>query len=246
MNMNMKMFVVLSIVSILSSIGLISINAGAAIKTNSDSISSNLELIQILPTTISAIKASEIKPPDWLQVQYDAEQAAARAASRRLSYSGLVYTYSVETRGVITSSLSEFKFLANQTLNDPRGWARMGISFQEVAYGGNFTLVLSNADLVDDFSPNICTSDWSCQVGRYVIINQTRWEDGSPAWNQAGGSLRDYRHMVINHETGHRLGHDHLYTCGDGGKAPVMMQQSIDLRGCSFNPWPLDSELWRS
>ena len=43
-------------------------------------------------------------------------------------------------------------------------------------------------------------------MGRYVIINQDRWKLASPAWNAAHGALRDYRHMVVNHETGHFLG----------------------------------------
>ena len=117
-----------------------------------------------------------------------------------------------------------------------------------MASGGDFTLVLSEASQVPSFYPSICSSDWSCQVGHYVIINQNRWLYASGSWNQAGGSLRDYRNMVIDHETGHWLGHgDDNNDCGGAGQpAPVMQQQSIDLLGCSFNPWPLDSELWSS
>ena len=52
--------------------------------------------------------------------------------------------------------------------------------------------------------------------------------------------------MVINHETGHRLDHrDNETVCQQAGKpAPLMQQQSISLRGCTINEWPLDSELW--
>ena len=53
-----------------------------------------------------------------------------------------------------------------------------------------------------------------------------------------------YRHMVVNHETGHWLGHGHLGCAGRGRPAPVMMQQSKGLAGCRHNPWPLPSELW--
>ena len=55
--------------------------------------------------------------------------------------------------------------------------------------------------------------------------------------------MRDYRHMVVNHEMGHWLGSGHQYCGGIGQPAPVMQQQSIDLQGCAFNPWPLDWEL---
>jgi hypothetical protein len=91
-----------------------------------------------------------------------------------------------------------------------------------------------------------CGTEYSCRAGRYVIINQDRWLGATPSWNNAGGSLRDYRHMVINHETGHWLGHDHANCAGAGQPAQVMQQQSIDLQGCSFNPWPTASELWSS
>jgi hypothetical protein len=50
--------------------------------------------------------------------------------------------------------------------------------------------------------------------------------------------------MVVNHETGHWLGHGHLGCGGAGRLAPVMMQQSKGLDGCKHNPWPLASELW--
>lgn len=153
-------------------------------------------------------------------------------------------SYRVETRGVITADLAEFKAQANQTLNSSLGWARLGVTFSEVASGGDFALVLSQASLVPSFNANVCDSMYSCQVGSYVVINQDRWLGATPSWNSGGGTLRDYRHMVVNHETGHWLGHPHEYCSGAGNKAPVMQQQSISLQGCSFNPWPLNSELW--
>ena len=78
-------------------------------------------------------------------------------------------------------------------------------------------------------------------MGRHVVINQLRWTRASPAWNRAGRSLRGYRHMVVNHETGHWLGRGHA-SCHGRGRAPVMMQQSKGTGGCRFNPWPLPRE----
>ena len=114
------------------------------------------------------------------------------------------------------------------------------MQFRRVPRGGDFTLVLSEASLVPSFSSS-CSATWSCRVGRYVIINQERWSHASPAWNAARRSLRDYRHMVVNHETGHWLGRGHA-GCPGSGPAPVMMQQSTGTGGCSFNPWPLPRE----
>jgi len=186
-----------------------------------------LESVLSLPSELSSVTAPNVVTPDWLKPK-------------------TTFTYVVETRGTITADLAQFKSLANETLNDSRGWSRLDIRFTEVSSGGSFTLVLSEASEVPGFSPTVCSTTYSCRVGRYVIINQDRWLGASDPWNAASGSLRDYRNMVINHETGHWLGHDHQHCGGTGQSAPVMQQQSIDLEGCKFNPWPLDSELWSS
>jgi hypothetical protein len=150
--------------------------------------------------------------------------------------------YHVETRGRITTSLKQFRSQAQQTYEDARGWRAAGIRFVPVAHGGAFTLVLSQASLLPSFSSQ-CSAMWSCRVGRFVIINQDRWKAASPAWNAAHLPLRDYRHMVVNHETGHWLGLHHVSCPGPGRLAPVMMQQSKGLHGCRFNPFPTLHEL---
>jgi hypothetical protein len=75
------------------------------------------------------------------------------------------------------------------------------------------------------------------------VLNFDRWIGASPSWNAAGGSLDEYRSMLINHETGHRLGFSHRQCTGAGNPAPVMQQQSISLNGCTFNAWPSQPEL---
>lgn len=180
-----------------------------------------------LPATLSGLAAPSVATPEWLKPK-------------------TAVTYSVETRGTITADLAEFKQQAHATLNDSRGWSRLDATFTEVASGGSFTLVLAEASQVPSFSATGCSTTYSCTVGRYVIINQDRWLGATDPWNSAGGTLRDYRHMVVNHETGHWLGHGHEYCGGPGKAAPVMQQQSIGLQGCTFNPWPLDSEIWSS
>jgi len=127
-------------------------------------------------------------------------------------------------------------------LSDSRGWSKAGIKFVQVSSGGSFTIVLSEPAKVANASP-VCDSYYSCRVGRYAIINDNRWNSATPSWNNAGGSLRDYQHMVLNHEVGHWLGFGHRYCTGSGQPAPVMQQQSISLQGCKFNPWPTSSEI---
>ena len=153
-----------------------------------------------------------------------------------------VVTYSVETRGRISSSVAQFRRHAQQTYGDPRGWRGGGTTFRRVRRGGDFTLVLAEASWLPRFS-GTCSVMWSCRVGRYVVVNQTRWQQASPAWRAAGRSVRDYRHLVVNHETGHWLGRGHAGCPGPGQPAPVMMQQSKGTGGCRFNPWPRPGEL---
>ena len=153
-----------------------------------------------------------------------------------------VATYSVQTRGRITTSVREFRRQAQQTYDDARGWRGGGTVLRRVARGGDFTLVLAEASWLPRFS-GTCSAMWSCRVGRYVVVNQARWLRASPAWNAAGRSVRDYRHLVVNHETGHWLGRGHVGCPGPGRLAPVMMQQSKGTDGCRFNPWPRRGEL---
>ncbi len=152
-------------------------------------------------------------------------------------------TYCLAAKGVSESYLSELAVKASAVYNDSRGWASTGkYSFRQADSGCSFILWLAAADQMTSFS-TACSPYWSCRVGQNVIINIDRWQNATPAWNQAGGGLDDYRSMVINHETGHWLGFGHLNCSGVGQLAPVMQQQSIDLQGCTFNPWPLASEL---
>jgi len=239
--MRLKFFITGSMILSVATGLVISTQFSSALTSEQSSkIDSEVISMQTLPTTIKAIEAPKLADPEWLKQQNAAEAAAAQKNKEPATR---VVTYDVSSKGLITANFTEFKTLANASLNDARGWARMGIVFREVSSGGMFTLVLSEAGQVSSFSSG-CGVEYSCRVGRNVIINQDRWIGATASWNQAGGSLRDYRHMVVNHETGHWLGHDHESCGGTGQAAPVMQQQSISLQGCRFNPWALDSELW--
>jgi hypothetical protein len=155
-----------------------------------------------------------------------------------------IYNYSIKTRGEVSADLSEFRRMVAETLNDPRGWTRAGVKFQEAATDAKFTIILASPAEVKAAYPSVCSETLSCSVGNLVLINDDRWRLATDPWNAAGGNLRDYRHMVVNHEVGHFLGHPHEDCKTLGTPAPVMRQQSVDLQGCAFNPWPLASELW--
>ena len=190
-----------------------------------------LALVPAVAPAATAAREQRRTTPTTTQPTVEAYAVAVR---RRV-------TYSVTTRGRVGASMAVFRRQAQETYDDPRGWRAGGVQFRRVARGGDFTLVLAAAGAVPSFSSS-CSAQWSCRVGRFVIINQDRWQHASPAWDAAGRSLRDYRHLVVNHETGHWLGRGHASCPAGGGRAPVMMQQSKGTGACRFNPWPLGWE----
>ncbi len=179
---------------------------------------------------LSEATVPKLATPQWL--------APAPAAAPR------IVSYTVSTRGVVTADLAEFKTIVNATLNDGRGWTRLGVSFREVESAGDFTMFLSEASQMTTFSADGCDTTYSCNVGSAVVINQDRWLNGTPSWSGGGGDLSSYRQMVINHETGHWLGHGHRYCSAAGQPAPVMQQQSMDMQGCTPNAWPQSGEMY--
>jgi hypothetical protein len=149
------------------------------------------------------------------------------------------FTYSVASRGAVHADVGTFARKVAAVYADPRGWSLGGpVRFRAVAHGGNFTVWLATPDAMKSFGAD-CSAQWDCRSGRDVIINEARWEKGSPKWP---GPLVDYRTMIVNHETGHWLGLDHAECPAIGVPAPIMMQQSKGVGACLPNPWPTQLE----
>lgn len=183
--------------------------------------------------TLRRLKINEVKLPYLIAVMLTlACVIQARAGDTNL-------TYSVALHSAVASDRASFAKSVASAYADPRGWSLSGrLHFREVQTGGDFTIWLVPADQMRSFSSS-CSAQWSCRVGRDVVINEERWDHGSPYWQ---GPLSQYRIMLINHETGHWLGLDHLPCGGPGQLAPVMMQQSKGAEPCLINAWPLQSE----
>ena len=173
----------------------------------------------------------------------EAKPATVPVQGVPLPVAAKTYRYCTAARGVDASHLGGLNSKLASVFSDSRGWSAGGlVGFTKVEAGCDFTVWLAAAEQMPTFG-EICDPEWSCRVGADVVVNFNRWQGASSSWNASGGSLDDYRSMVINHETGHWFDFYHSSCGGAGQAAPVMQQQSIDLQGCTFNPWPLPSEI---
>ncbi|MBR3176377.1 DUF3152 domain-containing protein [Candidatus Saccharibacteria bacterium] len=174
-------------------------------------------------------------------------QLSAQKTADEYYRSNANYTisYDITTRGTVKGDIEEFRRIVADIYADERGWIRAGVKMVEVESGAQAHVILASGEEVKNASPTICSDKLSCQVGQLILINDDRWMNASDSYNALGVSLLDYRRMVVNHETGHYLGHPHIPVCEiPNGLGPIMLQQSTGLRGCRPNPWPLPSELW--
>ena len=125
------------------------------------------------------------------------------------------------------------------TLSDPRSWIGSGdwrLELVSRARRADFTVYLTAPDTTDRLCYPLRTyGKVSCQAGNRVVLNARRWAFGADAY---GADVDAYRRYLVNHEVGHRLGRRHVGCPGKGKRAPVMMQQTKGLGGCTTNPWP--------
>ena len=174
-------------------------------------------------------------------------QLSAQKTADEYYRSNANYTisYDISTRGAVQGDIEEFRRIVAEVYADERGWLRAGVKMEEVESGAQAHVILASGEEVKKASPTVCSDELSCQVGQLILINDKRWMNASDSYNALGVSLLDYRRMVVNHETGHYIGHPHIIECETAtGLGPIMLQQSTGLRGCKANPWPLPSELW--
>lgn len=163
----------------------------------------------------------------------------ARGVSARRGTRGQLVRYQVAVEVGAGVDPDGFAAVVDQTLADPRGWtAGAGWSFLRVPQGADAALVihLTTPDTTDrDCAQHgvRTAGEVSCRGGRDIYLNLRRWQLAVPGYR-----LAEYRHMVVNHEVGHFLGHGHVLCPAKGALAPIMQTQSISLTGCRPNAWP--------
>lgn len=152
-----------------------------------------------------------------------------------------VRTYAVRVEDGLEVGADDASAEIARVLADPRGWQQLeGVAFHQVATSeeAEFTISLGSPPTVDALClPAKTGGSWSCRIGPDVALNSDRWLHATPTYDD----LAEYRAYMINHEVGHFLGHSHALCGGAGQPAPVMLQQSMDLEGCTPNAWPATS-----
>lgn len=126
-----------------------------------------------------------------------------------------------------------------KTLDDERSWRSTGkvrfslVSTDETADLHAYLVTPGTTDRL--CAPLLTRGDVSCRAGDKVVLNAKRWVLGADAY---AGDVAGYRNYLANHEFGHALGHSHVGCPRQGRPAPVMLQQTKGLQGCTANPWP--------
>jgi hypothetical protein len=163
---------------------------------------------------------------------------------------GTLHKYTIEVENGVTGiDLGSFAATVQTVLSDPRSWTAGNLALQRVDSGPvDFHVTITSSITVRTLCGYEIPIETSCfapagqngsSVNR-VVLNDARWVRGDAAYI---GDLDEYRLYMINHETGHALGHEHAHNCLSDGLAPAMMQQTIGLKAtngqmCQANPWP--------
>ncbi|MEU6016141.1 DUF3152 domain-containing protein [Streptomyces sp. NPDC047515] len=187
-------------------------------------------------------KAYPLAPKLHGSGKFEAVLGSAKAPGR-----GHKYRYRIDVEKGLGLDAALFARAVQETLNDDRSWAHDGaMTFERISSGDpDFVITLASPGTTGDWCGksglDTTQDNVSCDSAatERVMINAYRWAQGSSTFGP--DKLFAYRQMLINHEVGHRLGHDHVSCRTPGALAPVMQQQtkSLNIGGikCRPNPW---------
>lgn len=165
--------------------------------------------------------------------------ARAKVSIGTTADEGRLYRYDVRVEKGLDLDPDEVARALQQTLDDPRSWRSTGKArFSLVAAGEEADLhayVVTPGTTDTLCAPLRTRGEVSCRAGDKVVLNAKRWVLGSEAF---GPDVAPYREYLANHEFGHALGRGHVGCPRPGRPAPVMLQQTKGLQGCTANPWP--------
>jgi Protein of unknown function (DUF3152) len=199
------------------------------------------------PTAQREVLASDALPPGGPYTQRGQGTFRVIPGTGPVVGKGTLRRYTIDIEnGVVGIDPNTFATAVQAALHDPRGWTghNSGVALQRVDRGQvDFHITLTSALTVRTlcgYELKIETSCFAPTDNQRVVLNVARWVRGDMAYL---GDLASYHMYMVNHETGHALGHSHAHACLKNGLAPLMMQQTISLKAengrvCQANPWP--------
>ncbi|MEW2071557.1 DUF3152 domain-containing protein [Streptomyces sp. NPDC007346] len=203
------------------------------------------------------VRAPEVKPLSYAEKmaqpyplpadlkatgKFEAVPGLAKAPGK-----GRKYRYRIDVEKGLSLDAGLFAEAVQKTLNDDRSWAHNGaMTFERISSGSpDFVITLASPGTTGEWCAksglDTTIDNVSCDSAATdrVMINAYRWAQGSATFGPK--KLLAYRQMLINHEVGHRLGHNHVSCRTPGALAPVMQQQTKSLKvdgiTCKPNPW---------
>lgn len=162
--------------------------------------------------------------------------------------SGRTVRYTVEVEDGAGVDETNYAHVVRDVLTDQRGWETQdrvhfeNISPEKAAAGErpDVRITLASPDTVDKMcAPMDTEGQVSCNNGDRVALNSMRWTQGVQYYPN---DLLHYRIYLVNHEVGHAIGHSHEPCSEPGRPAPVMLQQTLGLQGCTRYPWPVPGQ----
>ncbi|WSQ60383.1 DUF3152 domain-containing protein [Streptomyces sp. NBC_01217] len=198
--------------------------------------------VQPLSYAEKMAKAFSLAPQLKGSGKFEAVAGSAKAPGR-----GHKYRYRIDVEKGLGLDAALFARAVQETLNDDRSWAHDGaMTFERISSGDpDFVITLASPGTTGEWCRksglDTTEDNVSCDSAATdrVMINAYRWAQGSSTFGP--DKLFAYRQMLINHEVGHRLGHNHVSCRTPGALAPVMQQQtkSLDIDGikCRPNAW---------
>ena len=148
------------------------------------------------------------------------------------------------SNGARSFSADEIKFFL-ATLNDSRAWPVIWLqrhSRRECDWVVSLETPLKIDRDLDGHDASGLSVTFMTKIPRVTYFSMVNW-DHVPSPVATIYSTNQYRTYVILHECGHMLGIAHHHKCGGPGRpAPIMLQQTKGLLGCSPNIWPLKYE----
>jgi hypothetical protein len=222
--------------------------AASAPSTGSSAVPAGSAPPSVSATTAAALPGDLLRLPGAAPTHGTGRFAYAAGRGPVLGRTGPLRRFRVAVEQGSQQDVAQFATEVQVILGDQRSWIGGGqLRLQKV--GGSdaaeFTVYLATRDTagrmcaIGGVSIDLAGRPYtSCRSPGKAIINLDRWRYSAPSYVAARIPLLGYRQYVINHEVGHELGHGHEGCPRRGGPAPVMVQQTLSLRGCTPYAWP--------